>query len=58
MRLGQILKDYMYMHHISTRELAKELGTMSHTTIHRFINGKQITLKDFNRIWNWLMEEV
>lgn len=57
MRLGQILKDYMWIHHLGSRQLANELG-MSHTTITRFLNGRTISSDHFLKIWNWLTEDV
>lgn len=56
MKIGKLIKDYMFLNRITIRPLAKELG-MSPTTLFRFLNGKETKMDTFIKIWNWLLNE-
>lgn len=53
MKIGKLLKIYMDMNDISYRDMAKELN-MSHATVSRIVEGKQIEIKHMLSLINWL----
>lgn len=56
MKLGTVIKGYMWANHITGRELAKELG-LDHTLLHRFINGENTSSTALAKILTWLLSE-
>ena len=57
MRLAAILKLYMRVNHIGTRELARELE-MSPSTLSRIVNGGNCEMRNFAKLFTWLVEPV
>ena len=55
MRLSEMLKLYMRVNKISARELARELD-MSHATLSRIINGGNCEMRNFAKVFSWLIE--
>ena len=57
MRLASILKLYMRVNNIGTRELARELE-MSPSTLSRIVNGGNCEMRNFAKLFAWLVEPV
>ena len=57
MRLAAILKLYMRVNNIGTRELARELE-MSPSTLSRIVNGGNCEMRNFAKLFTWLVEPV
>ena len=54
MRLAAMLKLYMRVNDIGTRELARELE-MSPATLSRIINGGNCEMRNFAKLFTWLI---
>ena len=57
MRLAAILKLYMRVNNIGTREMARELE-MSPSTLSRIVNGGNCEMRNFAKLFTWLVEPV
>lgn len=55
--LGEALKQYCWQNDITTRDLAADWGC-SHTTVSRFLNGKDISQQTFLEAMKWLTKEI
>jgi transcriptional regulator with XRE-family HTH domain len=55
MRLAAMLKLYMRVNEIGTRELARKLD-MSPATLSRIVNGKNSEMRNFVKLFVWLLE--
>ena len=55
-RFTVMLKQYLAMHEISGRQLARETG-MSVATAHRILKGKNCELDNYAKLLTWLGEE-
>ena len=50
-----MLKLYMRVNDIGTRELARELD-MSPATLSRIVNGSNCEMRNFAKVFSWLIE--
>lgn len=55
MKLGKILKAYMYKHDIDVRYMARILG-ISSATVSRITRGKNVDAQTFGKILFWLIQ--
>lgn len=56
MKIGKLLKIYLDINEISYREFANEIN-MSHSTVSRVIEGKQIDTENTIKLINWLLQK-
>jgi len=54
MKIGALLKAYMYQRHLSLRDVAQEVGC-DHNTISQIIKGKPVRMAIFLKFMAWLM---
>ena len=54
-KLSEAVKFYLRVNNIGTRQVADETG-MSHATVSRFLNGKNVDSQHFLAILNWLSQ--
>lgn len=55
--LGEALKQYCWQHDITTRDLAADWD-VSHTTVARLLNGKEVSQQTFLKVMIWLTAEI
>lgn len=55
MRLASMMKLYMAVNDIGTRELARQLD-MSPATLSRIVNGGNCEMRNFAKVFAWLVE--
>jgi transcriptional regulator with XRE-family HTH domain len=56
-RLAEAMRLYMAADRDTARKLSQRLG-MSHTTLSRFLYGKEVSTENFMKILNYLMGTV
>lgn len=56
MKLGRLLKIYMFVEEKSIRDLAKELD-ISPAATYRIMKGNKIDQDTFVKLFNWLFKE-
>ena len=55
MRIAKMMKLYMRVNEIGTRELARELN-MSPFTLSRIVNGGNCEMRNFAKLFQWMVE--